>query len=129
MRTVNTAQVTYATAYPSKGYARNLAMLGPGNVDCSSEANVSAAHACLLDDKLGCASGTWCAKNGFRFRVTATCTAATCGNYVALATPVDANAGAKSFCSTADAVVRTHAGPPLVAPPTAAECMKWPALR
>jgi len=128
MRTVNTAQVTYLTAYPKKGYARTLAALGPGDGDCS-DAKVSALHACLLDDKLGCPSGAWCTKSGFRFRVTATCTALTCGNYVAMATPVDENSGVKSFCSTADAVIRSHTGPPLAAPLTAAECMKWSPLQ
>jgi type II secretory pathway pseudopilin PulG len=127
LRTVNTAQVTYATAYRSKGYARNLAALGPGDGDCS-DAKVTAAHACLLDDKLGC-SGTWCTKSGFRFRVTGTCTALTCANYVAVATPVDENTGGKSFCSTSDGVIRTHTGPPLAAPVTAAECRKWSPLQ
>jgi type IV pilus assembly protein PilA len=127
LRTVNTAQVTYATAYPGKGYARNLAALGPGDGDCS-DAKVSAAHACLLDDKLGC-SGAWCTKSGFRFHVTATCTAASCANYVAVATPVAENTGVKSFCSTSDAVIRTHTGPPLAAPLTAAECRKWSPLQ
>src|SRR5207244_1154070 len=43
MRTVNVSQVTYSTQYPKKGYARNLAALGPGDGDCS-DAKISAAH-------------------------------------------------------------------------------------
>lgn len=128
LRTVNTAEITYATTYPKKGYARDLATMGPGSGgDCSGN-KISAAHACLLDDALGCSSGTWCSKGGFRFLVTGNCTTLTCSNYVAVATPVNESSGSKSYCSTADAVVRTHTGP-LASPVTAAECKKWPPIQ
>src|SRR5262249_32556935 len=36
LRTINTAEVTYTTAYPRKGYAASLAVMGPGaGGDCS----------------------------------------------------------------------------------------------
>jgi type II secretory pathway pseudopilin PulG len=129
LRTVNTAEITYATTYPKKGYARDLATMGPGPGGDCSDNKISSAHACLLDDALGCTSGTWCTKRGFRFRVTASCNTLTCANYVAVATPVDENTGTRSYCSTSDAVVRTHTGPPLASPVTAAECRKWPPIQ
>jgi Protein of unknown function (DUF3352) len=121
LRTVNTAQVTYAATYPDKGFAPNLATLGSGEEDCGV---VSESHACLLDAKLGCSSAT-CTKDGFTFSLNATCNAQGCRDYVAVATPVNSNTGDKNFCSTSDAVVRSRSGPPLNAPITAAECRRW----
>jgi type IV pilus assembly protein PilA len=128
VRTVNTAQVTYSVAYPKKGYAPNLAALGPpANGDCS-EASVAPAHACLLDDVLGntsCTAGKWCTKGAYRYSIKGTCTQTNCGSYVVTATPVSADSGGKSFCSTVDAVVRVHTGTPLELPLTAAQCRAW----
>jgi type IV pilus assembly protein PilA len=123
LRTVNTAEVTYQVTYPNKGYARNLGVMGSGtSADC--DGNPSAAHACLLDEKLGC-TGLWCIKSGYRFHVTGICPASTCTDYVAVATPVSDAAGSKSYCSTSDAVIRVHAGPPLESPISVAACRKW----
>src|SRR5262249_31012678 len=96
VRTVNTAEVTYATVYPKRGYARTLAVMGPGAGGTCSEADVSAAHACLLDDVLGnstCIAGKWCEKNGYRFIVHGICTQASCSAYVVTATPVSESTG------------------------------------
>lgn len=132
VRTVNTAEITYITAYPQKGYSPTLAAMGPGpNGDCSGN-NVNAAHACLLDGVLGnpnCIAGKWCEKNGYRFSVRGVCLQTGCRGYVVTATPVSENSGSKSFCSTADAVVRSHSGPPLTAPLTVAGCKAWETLK
>ena len=128
LRTVTTAQVTYSTSYPGKGYAPSLATLGPGeNGDCS-ESNVSAAHACLLDNVVGnpsCMTGKWCTKNGYRFSMRGACTQARCSSYVVTATPENEGSGGKSFCTTTDAIIRQQTGAPLTAPLTAAECKAW----
>jgi len=127
MRVINTAEVTYSTMYPRKGYASSLAVLGPGpNANCTDG---TAAHACLLDEKLGdsnCTAGKWCEKSGYKFTVRGTCTpAGICSGYVATATPLTAGStGTKSFCSTVDAVIRQHDGP-VDAPLTAAQCKMW----
>jgi hypothetical protein len=128
LRTLNTAEVTYQMSYRSKGYARNLAVMGPGAgpaVDCSSGTYPSPAHACLLDETLGCATGVWCTKSGYRFHVTGICPGAKCTNYVAVATPLSESTGSKSYCSVSDAVIRTHTGPPLTSPISVAECRTW----
>ncbi len=127
LRTINTAQVTYSVVYPNKGYARSLAVMGPGTGDCA-EAAVTAQHACLLDGTLGapsCSGDEWCVKGGYRYLVRSTCSAKTCDKYVAWATPVDSAKGTKSFCSVEDAVIRVKTGPPLTVAPTAAECRAW----
>jgi hypothetical protein len=131
LRTVNTAEVTYSTVYPAKGYAPSLAALGtPADGKCSG-ANITPAHACLVDSVLGgasCTPGAWCEKSGYRFSVKSSCMQSNCKNYVATATPVSTNTGSKSFCAVEDAVIRQHIGEPLQSPLTAAECRAWKPL-
>jgi type IV pilus assembly protein PilA len=64
LRTINTAQVTYATEYPSQGYATTLAMLG-GAAPCTA----APANACLLDQVLAAASVAGAAKSGYFFPI------------------------------------------------------------
>jgi hypothetical protein len=128
LRTVNTAQVTYAVSYPQRGFAANLATLGPDprGLDAQSE-----NHGNFLDATLGnpnCAADAWCTKSGFHFRVSAVCKQLVCKDYVAVATPVDTNTGTRSFCSTSDGVIRYKVGAPLDAPVTVSECKAWPPL-
>ncbi|PYP93608.1 MAG: hypothetical protein DMG65_00545 [Candidatus Angelobacter sp. Gp1-AA117] len=126
VRTVLTSQVTYSTVYKSRGYAPNLSTLGPGSdADCAS--NPTPSHACLLDATLGC-SETWCVHDAYRYKVSAPGTAVKRLNFVVVATPVDQNRGAKSYCATSDSVVRVREGGPLTAPVTVAECQKWQPL-
>lgn len=133
VRTVNTAQVTYSVTYPKKGYAPSLAVLGPPpGSDCSKNDDITPAHACLLDEKVGnasCTAGKWCEKNGYRYSVRGICKQTSCKDYVVTATPVNTGTGTKSFCSVNDAVVRTHMGAPLETPLTVAECRAWGPIR
>src|SRR5260370_26752865 len=129
LRTVNTAQVIYATNYPQKGYAPNLATLGRDPRGPNVE---SANHAGLLNETLAsesCTSDAWCTKSGFHFRVTAVCNQHLCKEYVVLATPIDSNTGARSFCSTSDGVIRFKMGPPLTSPVSVSECRAWRPLQ
>src|SRR6266403_1177903 len=88
VRTVNTAQVVYATTYPKRGYAPNLATLGPDPRRANTE---SPEHANLIDDTLGnesCAADAWCKKSGYHFRITAVCSKQhLCEEYVAVLRP------------------------------------------
>lgn len=129
IRTANTAEIAYATSFPDLGYARDFARLGP---DPGGAKEPSASHAGLIDPALGnasCVAGAWCAKAGFRFSIKAICVAERCGEYVVVATPESAGTGARSFCSTSDAVVRFRMGEPLASPVSVRECRSWPALR
>jgi type IV pilus assembly protein PilA len=93
LRTVNTAMISYYSAYPTTGFAANMGALGG---DCSATTPTSAA-ACLIDSSL--AAGT---KSGYTFAATGTS-----GSYFAYANPVTSNStGVNSFCSVQDAVVR-----------------------
>jgi len=124
LRTVITAEITYAATYPQRGFARDLATLGPDPVRTNA---VTADHASFIDSTLGgstCAGGAWCTKNGFRFRLTAECSNSPCKEFVAVATPVNRETGDKSFCSTSDGVIRFNTIQSV--PANAAQCRAWP---
>lgn len=137
VRTINTAQVSYSTSYPDRGYAPDLATLGPGpSGSCVGEG--TADHACLIDNMLGnarCTAGSWCTKYGYRFSLSRE---GECGHppgaqegagaectYVVVATPVNYGTGSKGFCATSDAIVRFHLGPPPELPINAEQCAAW----
>jgi prepilin-type N-terminal cleavage/methylation domain-containing protein len=63
LRTINTAEVAYVTAYPGSGYADTLAKLGPGD-DC---AHPTSAGACLIDNTLAAARDIAHAKSGYYY--------------------------------------------------------------
>src|SRR5580765_1172801 len=106
IRTLNTTEVTYQTSYPASGYAPNLKTLGPNGIDCSVPANVDSLHACLVDNNLGCASPVACPKGQYNYAVVSTAAAIPYPDYTASAWPLSPQAGAKTFCSMSDAVVR-----------------------
>jgi type II secretory pathway pseudopilin PulG len=128
-RTLNTAEVVYQTTYPKKGYAPDLASLGP---DPRQPSTQSPEHADLINETLGnaiCTGAAWCTKSGYQFRITAACKLHLCTEYVVVATPVNANTGTRSFCSTSDGVIHFKAGPPLTTPLSVSECRAWTPLQ
>ncbi len=129
LRTVVTAQVSYSTTYPDRGYARDLATLGPAP---GPPATPSADHAGLVDPALAgasCTARAWCIKDGFRFRMNGVCVQQQCGEFVVMATPVAASTGSRNLCTTSDGVIRFNVGPPLTLPLRPAECRRWPPVR
>lgn len=100
VRTINTAQVSYNSAYPTVGYAANLAALS--GTSCTPP---TSAGACLIDTQLS--SGT---KSGYSFVMTGS-GGPPAGAYDTEASPITANqTGVRYFCSFADGVVRYNAG-------------------
>lgn len=132
LRTINTAQVTYAATYSQRGFAQDLATLGsdPRNPSVSTE-----DRAALLDETLAnpsCTAGTWCTKSGYHFRITTDCKrqpTKPCTEYLSVAAPVDSNTGTRNFCSTSDAIIRVKSSEPLNGPLTVAQCRAWPSLQ
>ena len=103
VRTLNTAETSYVTAYPSVGYATAMTNLG-GAGPCTP----SSTTACLIDITLAATGGTT-GKSGYLFVGTgiAASGSAVNGQYLVTATPIAPNSsGANSFCSVEDAVVR-----------------------
>lgn len=121
MRTIATAQFTYKSSYPNRGYARNLSTLGSGSAAVCGTPSEDAA--CLLDSSM--TRGT---RNGYRFSMAAVCgDDNACTDYLAVATPETMNAtGTRSFCSTSDRVIHSMQG--AVLPSTPDECQTWPTL-
>lgn len=125
VRNVITAQVMYSMTYPERGYARDLATLGPG---AGGLVQPSADHAGLLDATLAkriCTASAWCIKSGYRFRIMTSCAKLPCGEFVVVGAPLDGNTGTRSFCSTSDGVVRFRLDPPLTMPVSAVQCRSW----
>jgi type IV pilus assembly protein PilA len=96
VRTLNTAQISYQSTYPSVGFASTLGALAGSS--CSPP---SSAGACLIDSAL--AGGV---RNGYSYSVT-NVTGTPNGTYNVIAAPtVQYYSGARYFCSYADGVVR-----------------------
>ncbi|HKB99635.1 MAG TPA: type II secretion system protein [Terriglobales bacterium] len=93
LRTVNTAMISYASSYPTVGFAPTLAALGGTNCAPPDETG-----ACLIDSVL--ASGT---KSGYTFNSTGI-GSAPAGEYFAVGSPMSGS-GNRSFCSTEDGAI------------------------
>jgi hypothetical protein len=134
VRTVVVGEVTYSSTYPERGYAPDLATLGPdpAGPDSTGKLTYSADHAGLISDALGnpnCTAGAWCTKSGYRVVLSGVCKQKLCTEFVVVASPVDSSTGGKNFCSTSDGVIRFNAEPPLVLPVSVADCRGWPPLQ
>jgi type IV pilus assembly protein PilA len=96
VRTLNTAQISYNSAYPTVGFAAGLSNLA--GTSCTPP---SSTGACLIDTQLSSGS-----KSGYSFSMVGA-TGTPSGSYATWANPITANqTGVRSFCSIADAVVR-----------------------
>jgi type IV pilus assembly protein PilA len=98
IRTLNTAQISYNSAYPTVGFAAALPSLSGS---CTGATLPTPAAACLIDSAL--ASGI---RSGYVFTLT-NVTGTPNSTYNFIATPVLWNySGVRYFCSYEDAVVR-----------------------
>lgn len=96
LRTISTAETTYASTYPTVGYSCSLAELGPP----SGGASPSSAAAGILDDVL--ASGQ---KAGYLFGLQG-CQGTPKANYTSTAAPVTiGGTGQRAFCSATPGVI------------------------
>ena len=106
LRTINTAEVTYAATYPAQGFATALSVLGGTGTSASS------ATALLLDNVLGAASpggsasGSANVKSGYSFYLTASGSQPV-PTYTSNANPVTVQqTGVRYFYSDASGVIR-----------------------
>ena len=99
LRTLNTAQISYNSSYPTVGFATSMASLAGTNC-----APPGSAGACIIDALL--AGGS---KSGYSFALSGT-SGTPNSTYVFIASPLTPNqTGVRYFCSSADAVVRYSA--------------------
>ena len=99
IRTLNTGQISYYSAYPTVGFAGTLGALA--GTACAPP---TSAGACLIDTQL--ASGS---KSGYSFALSGV-SGTPASTYQVIATPLAVNqSGTRYFCSFEDAVVRASA--------------------
>jgi type IV pilus assembly protein PilA len=101
---INTAEVTYNTAYPNQGYSNALADLG-GAAPCTAATTTSA---CLIDDFLAQASSAATGKSGYYFTYTPGAAAGgTVNTYTISGLPVTAGTtGQRGFFTDQTGVIR-----------------------
>jgi type II secretory pathway pseudopilin PulG len=105
LRTINTAEVTYSTTYPSVGFAA-LASLGGAATTCANPTGASSTLACLVDDVLA----TQAIKSGYTFTATAGATVPSV-TYTSFTKPTAlGQSGQRAFCSDQSGVIRYNAG-------------------
>jgi type IV pilus assembly protein PilA len=101
VRAINTAQISYNSAYPAIGFANTLAVLG--GTSCNPP---TSASACLIDSQT--ASGT---KNGYALTLSGT-NGTPNVTYQIIASPTVPNqTGVRYFCSFSDGVARVSNSP------------------
>ena len=109
VRTVNTAEVSFNSSYPTVGYAAALADLGDAAGTCQTAAP-TATNACLIDNSLAGATVAP-GKSGYIYSYGVTANGTVNVGYQVTNNPSKFNStGVKAFCSFEDAVVRTDNG-------------------
>jgi prepilin-type N-terminal cleavage/methylation domain-containing protein len=97
IRTVNSAQITYSSAYPSVGFSSTLDALG--GTSCNPP---NSSSACLIDTVL--AGGQ---RQGYTYTLS-NVSGSPSSSYSVVAAPSTANySGVRNFCSFEDAVIRS----------------------
>jgi type IV pilus assembly protein PilA len=132
VRTINTAQVTYSTAYPTVGYAATLPPLGPGAAGTVCGVP-NQNFACVIDSVLSNAITPGTAKSGYYYGLVG---AAGAGGALILSYTVGTAAagfnqtGVRNFCSIEDGVLHFQTPAAQSAPQTtSATCAGWAVLQ
>jgi type IV pilus assembly protein PilA len=136
IRTINTAEVTYSTAFPTVGYSSNLGQLGPGGPGTTCGAGgPTSANACLIDSVMSNATTPGTAKSGYYYGEAG---AAGTGGTLILTYGVGAapssfnQTGVRNFCSSEDGVIHYNVGaagaPPVTGGAAACTGTSYPVL-
>ena len=108
VRTINTAQVSYATFFPDTGYSGNLNNLGGAAAACVPPALSLVARACLIDELLSGFGVPPFVKSGYTFNlIPGAIVGPPLVTYFVSATPVSlGTSGQNMYCSDQSGVVR-----------------------
>ncbi len=121
VRSITSAEISYASAYPTIGYATQLQDMGK-TAPCTPDPT----HACLLDNNLANAVPGSKGHSGYQFLATGISKNGLNSEFVAGATPMVAEStGDQDFCTITDGVLRSQpaaGGPP---PSTLAPCLAY----
>jgi len=99
LRTLNTAEITYAASFPAHGFTCTLSDLG----GMGGGSGVTEHQAMLIDPRL--AGGK---KNGYLFAFSG-CDGTPASRYSVTAVPADPTSGTRAFCSDESAAIRFSA--------------------
>jgi len=129
IRTMNTAEITYQSTYPTIGYTPDIPTLGPPNAQgCTGATIPVSTNACLVDWVLSQATAAGSAKSGYYFKMALVQNNNMQNGYTFDGEPAVMNqTGVRGFCSNEDAVVR-YVNPAAVAGGEAA-CAGYTALQ
>jgi len=123
IRTINTAQISYQSAYPTVGYTGTLGALGPATAGACGAP--TSTNACLIDFAVSNANTTAKAKSGYYF----TLSSVAGQSYEVGGSPAVFNqSGVRNFCSIEDGVVRFNNAGSSVLITTSAACVLLPNL-
>ncbi len=102
VRTINTAEITYSSAYPDVGFTLTLSRLaGPTATCATGGAGATSAQSCLIDNVLGAGK-----KSGYTFTLAGTA-ATPQTTYTLNADPVSrGSSGQRSFYTDQTGVIR-----------------------
>ena len=106
LHTLQTAEISYAAAYSTIGYAVSITQLG-GPAPCTP----SSVTACIIDNFLATATPGSTGKSGYYYLATGIAVGAATDNaaYVVAAAPIGVNTtGNRDFCSTDDVILRSQ---------------------
>ncbi len=128
IRTINTAQITYQSTFPTVGYAGSIPALGPAaSTGCTTP---NSTNACLIDWVVSQATAPSSAKSGYYFGMGVVTSNGVNLGYTVGGSPAGFNqTGVRGFCSNEDAVIRFM--PALSGSPatTASVCAAYTALQ
>jgi type IV pilus assembly protein PilA len=118
VRKIATAEVAYASAFPTVGYAPSLAELG-GAIPCTP----STTTACILDEVVSSGS-----KSGYDFAAKGVAGGGVNVAFVTGSAPQNYNvSGLRDFCIVTDGVLRSDPGAPGNVPVTdVSTCLAYP---
>ena len=106
LRTINTAEVTFQTTYPTVGFAA-LTALGGAATTCATPTGATSTGACLVDNVIASAPFQ---KSGYTFTAVAAGGVPTV-TYTSTAIPIVlGQSGQRAFCSDQSGVIRFNAG-------------------
>jgi len=117
IRTINTGQISYISAYPATGFSSTVPALGPPAATGCPATGPVAANACLIDWALAQATTAPTSKSGYYFAMGNPAGGPPNVGYTVGGAPGGFNqSGVRGFCSNEDGVI--HVDPTHNAAPT-----------
>ena len=106
LRTINTAEISYSSTYPTAGYAVTLTALASPSATPANCSQPLSTGACLIDDTLAAATTAATAKSGYYFTLAAS---SALGYTINAQAAQQGSSGVKAYYSDGTAVIHYNA--------------------